>query len=160
MSSACYTQFLINYTHNHRSIITCPVVYALLPSEPLCTTTLTNKESLVQQQGPDPSPAPQQLCWNAEPSWRYSYLGMNPSLCGLRLPPIPPPPSPVPPQRPCTREKLNLSERLLKGLGALGAAKGGEGEQKGKDEGSAKAETGEMLSGIKDYVQAADLSAL
>lgn len=85
-------------------------------------------------------------------SWRQHYLGLNLGLCvswWLFCPFTTHAP-----------QKLLFIRNvgLLKGFGK---ARGEEEKEnrKGKDEGNARAESGEMLSGIRDSVWAADLSA-
>lgn len=115
---------------------------------------------LVQQQGHDPSLdslffcaiTANYVCRKTQQSWRQHYLGLNLGLCvswWLFCPFTTHAP-----------QKLLFIRNvgLLKGFGK---ARGEEEKEnrKGKDEGNARAESGEMLSGIRDSVWAADLSA-
>lgn len=95
------------------------------------------------------------VCWNAHRAGGPTTPGLNPSLCGSWTP-ICPLVIPAP-----QKSLFITTVRLLKVLGeAMGEEEEERKKQKGKDEGNARAESGEMLSGIRDSVWAADLSAL
>ena len=95
------------------------------------------------------------VCWNAHWAGGPATPGLNPSLCGSWTP-ICPLVTPAP-----QKSLFIRTVRLLKVLGeAMGEEEEERKKQKGKDEGNARAESGEMLSGIRDSVWAADLSAL
>lgn len=88
-----------------------------------------------------PTNTPNYVCWNAQPSWRYCYLGLNPFLCGS-WPPLCPLAT-----RAAQKSLFIRNVRLLKGSGEARGEEEEKENRKGKMKGTPKQRVGRCYQG-------------